>query len=192
MKNIILITIIALIAFSTSCVKRDFDRPEEYPLYEGFVEDIGNFTAYNVKGDAVWTHGVHNSDNYMEISGYNKGENEDWLISPPVDLRNKNKVFFSFTHGIGYLKDWKMMSVWISSDYDGESNPAEQGTWKAIEGYHEPKPNGNFSKIEESGDFDISEYAGSEKFYVAFKYTCTEFAASTWEISSVKIKDKVK
>ena len=124
----------------------------------------------------------------MKITGYGDGVNEDWLISPVVDLTTvENKALLAFTHAIGYQDTWEDFSVWISADYDGVSNPNVSGSWTQITGYNEPVRSGTFSDFESSGLLDISDFIGNASVRVAFKYTCGDSNAATWEIASVKI-----
>ncbi len=160
----------------------------QYLFEENFTTNLGQFITYDVLGSKNWYQSTHNSDKFAKISGYGGGANEDWLISNSVDLSNvENKAFFTFTHAIGYQDTWNDFSVWISSDYDGITNPNSSGNWIQITGYNEPARSGSFSDFESSGLLDISSFIGEANVRVAFKYTCGTSNAATWEISSVKI-----
>jgi len=153
---------------------------------EDFDTDLGDFIAYDVAGQADWYQNEHAGTTFAAISGYNQGANEDWLISPALDLTEYEQLILAFTHAVGYLSTWDDMSVWIADDYTEGEDPNDSGTWTEITGYVQPDPgSSNWSSFENSGGIDISDYAGSNNVRIAFKYTCTTSDATTWEIDRV-------
>lgn len=64
---------------------------------EGFDTDLGNWTGYTVTGDQVWewaSFGI--PPGCAKMNGYDGGAqiNEDWLISPAINLSTFATVFF--------------------------------------------------------------------------------------------------
>jgi hypothetical protein len=156
-----------------------------YILNEGFNTDLGVFTDYSVTGAAqVWEWDIYDSG-CAKMSGYDGGAqtNEDWLISPSIDLSSSTEALLVFTHAVGYLTDWSEATVQISSDYDGISNPSTNGTWTEITDY--PKPT-SWTFVS-SGSIYLSDFIGSSSVYIAFKYNSTTSGAMTWELGSVNV-----
>lgn len=145
---------------------------------ETFASNLGTFTANNVKGTYTWRW----ISGYASMSGYGSGtnyENEDWLISPEIDLTSLSSAGLSFDHTInkGVVANMKTeQTLWITKD-NGTS-------WKklAIPTY----PAGNNWTFVNSGEIDLDAFAGS-KIKIAFKYNCTTSASATWEIKNFKV-----
>ncbi|MCK9451899.1 MAG: choice-of-anchor J domain-containing protein [Bacteroidales bacterium] len=152
-------------------------------LNEPFDSSLGVMSAYNVLGDQVWSHSTFGDDQFAKMSGFAGGaqDNEDWLISPVLDFTNLEKVNLSFRAAYSY--DGNPLQLMVSSDYDGTGNPNDF-TWTDLTNQFDWS-SGGFEWVE-SGAFDILSYA-SPKLYVAFKYTSTTSAASTWEVDYVRV-----
>ncbi|AWA29089.1 hypothetical protein HYN48_02745 [Flavobacterium magnum] len=159
-------------------------------LNETFTNSLGNWTTFNVLGAETWAHSptFGNPGGMAKMSGYNNGNkaNEDWLISPAQDLTALTSATLSFDNAFKF--DGNPIVVLISKDYNGVGNPTDtsNGTWTTLSGA--TLSTGNYAYAN-SGNLNISAFTGSgaEKVYVAFKYTSTTAAASTWEIDNVKI-----
>lgn len=151
---------------------------------DDFEEGLDKWNAVNVKGEQVWQH----SDKYgnpggcAKISGYQSGphENEDWLITPGIDLSGSGAHSLTFDNATKY--NGNPMEVYISTDYAGSGLPSA-ATWTQLS-YQ--RSGGNWEWVS-SGIIDLGAYAG-KKVYIAFKYTSTDSAAATWEIDNVVIK----
>lgn len=155
-------------------------RVEMYSFYSS----LGNFTQFNVTGSQIW---VHDSQYHCALmSGFNGSSvvnNEDWLISPAQNFSSYSKVTLFFSHAAGmYGATWDDLTLQVSADYDGTSNPATQGTWVSFSDFIE-NPTWTFKS---SGPIDISQFAGQSNVYFAFKYISVSKAAK-WEIASVAI-----
>lgn len=153
---------------------------------EGFDTDLGNWTGYTVTGDQVWewaSFGI--PPGCAKMNGYDGGAqiNEDWLISPAINLSTFATVFFSFDHARNYGSN-EGLFVLISTDYDGSSDPSTNGTWNDVtSSFTFPDPGTwDFSP---AGEIDATEYNGANTYF-AFKYTSGDDAA-TWEIDNVLI-----
>lgn len=168
-----------LIGFSSSIQTIIFDEP--------FVSGIGNFTTFNTLGAQVWGH----DPNYtcMKMSGYSGGNqnNEDWLISPSINLSQNDSVYLTFDHAINYgtTNISTNHTVWISKDYTS-GDPA-LATWEqvTIPNY----PPGSTWTFLNSGSVNFgSSVWGQDNVHFAFKYLSTTSGSSTWEVKNVKIK----
>ena len=157
-------------------------------LSEDFAAGLGVFKGYSVTGAQTWTTATFD-DGCALMSGYSSGSrypNEDWLISPKVDLTGKANAVMNVYQAVNYLEGkWEYIQVMISADYDGTSSPATQGTWTELTVPN--RPAGNNWTFVDSGEISLAAYA-DQKVYIAFKYTSTSSIASSWEVGSVSIK----
>ena len=152
-------------------------------LFEDFNEDLGVFTAYSVYGDQEWHQGSYLETTYAIMSGYANGschENEDWLISPAINNAGFSEVFVEFRSAMKY--EGAPLMVKISTNYDGQGNPNDYDWQDITDAFN--FSTGNFEWVESSrGNFTIP----TSFFYLAFVYTSTAEAASSWEIDYVNI-----
>ena len=75
----------------------------------------------------------------------------------------------------------------ISTDYDGTSNPTQQGTWTDITALATwDVDNTTWGSWTPSGDVDLSSYISSTT-YIAYEYLGSANSGSTWEIDNIKI-----
>jgi hypothetical protein len=158
-------------------------KPITVPYNESFLLSKGKFSIINVLGPQVWIM----DRTYIKMSGFvgtTNVANEDWLISPQIDLTKITKARMSFDYVTRYFGTLKNeATVWISRDYEeGLPNAAswtqiktplpltDKGTW-------------DFSK---SGEVNLTEYAG-DTVVVAFKYLSTATKAGTWELKNFSV-----
>ena len=153
-------------------------------LSENFVNGWGPWTTVSVIGAEEWdkdnTHGIGNTP-CARVSGYNAGtfENEDWLISPPMDFNLYTHETLTFFNAYNY--SGPAMEVKISTDYSGSGDP-NMATWSDLAFV----ASGGSWEWASSGDVDISSFNGSQ-VYVAFKYMSTTQEAATWEVDDILI-----
>jgi hypothetical protein len=114
------------------------------------------------------------------MSGFQGGSfaNEDWLISPVVDLTGYTSVIFTFETAKNYTGN--DIEVKISTDYSGDPTTA---TWTDLQ---VTLSSGSWAWTS-SGDIDLSSYAG-QNIVVGFKYTSTTTASATWEVDNILIE----
>ncbi len=148
------------------------------------------FTAYSVMGDQKWlcsgfgrngTHGV-------EMNGYAGGVqvNEDWLISPVLNVGSLNLPILEFWSRGEFVGE--SLQLFISTDYNGTGNP-NNFTWKELDGSF-PQMD-NLWKLTDG--IDLSTYKTSAGFYLAFKYvSSTALGASRWTIDDIRISNRTK
>ena len=151
---------------------------------ENFNEGWGNWTTVSVTGDQVW----ERDNNYgpdgtpcARISGYEGQpvENEDWLISPPLNFNNYDNEVLGFDNAKNY--SGPDMELKLSTDYDGGGDP-NSATWTTL-AY--TMSGGSWEWIY-SGDIDVSGYDADE-VYIAFLYTSTNQESATWEADNIVI-----
>lgn len=164
----------------------------------GLNDGLGDFTAVNVIGDQVW---AWDSYKYMKVTGYVSGaylDNEDWLISPAMNLTERVTPWLTFMHVGRYFGDTgtskdKMraaITVWASYKSDGASvNPAE---WTQLTIPEEGYPSGANWTFITSTPIDLSAFAGKDNVRIAFKYlsSAADGAAGTWEVKDVYVYEE--
>ena len=150
-------------------------------------EDFNKFIKVSINGSQTW----HYSNQYgAKMSGYSDADsrtysNEDWLISPAMDLSNYSSATLEFEHAFGPKSSIPTTAVqkaqytcWVSNDFDGDVTTA---TWREL-----PITYGTSAWNFISTTVDISEENLKENCHIAWKYVCTNSSA-TWEIKSVNI-----
>ena len=170
------------VAYATPLIVTDL-------LFEDFDSDLGQFLQYSVSGEQIWHQATYNNVTYANMNGYADGaahENEDWLISPEIwigaDIYYES-ISLEFSTAMKF--DGEPLRVMLSNNYNDGDNPNGYDWLDITDGFD--YSTGNYEWVE-SGAFDITEYAlVNESFYVAFVYTSTDTAASSWEIDYVKV-----
>ena len=153
---------------------------------EGFDTDFGTWTPYSVVGDQVWEWADYgNPPGCAKMNGFAGSalENEDWLISPSLDLTGYIDITFGFDQARNYASNEGLL-VLISTDYDGTSDP-NTGTWDDITSFYTFPDPGSWSFMD-AGTYDISTYTSSAT-YIAFVYNSTTADASTWEVDNAEV-----
>lgn len=150
---------------------------------EAFASSLGLFTSQNILGDQVWT---PDSRGYANMSGYvspSNLANEDWLISPPIDLTNQTAAHFSFDHVARYFANLSSeATVWISTNY--VSGLPSTATWTRV--VTNPFVDPGAWTFSNSHAISLTAYAGST-VRIAFKYISTAAKAGTWEIKNFQV-----
>lgn len=150
-----------------------------------FNGNLAPFTAYNVSGEQEWTSSSYSGVNFAKISGYASGssnQNEDWLISPNLFANGKYaNVTISFENAFKF--DGNALMVMVSGEYDGHSNPNDF-QWQDITDDFEWSA-GDYV-WQESGEVTY-QFGNVNALYLAFVYTSTASAASTWEVTDVEV-----
>jgi hypothetical protein len=147
------------------------------------------FTAYSVTGTQVWT---FSSTYGAMMTGYASGTssaNEDWFISPALDLTGKTNVKVMFEHARGPAGSINVgvtegyYSVWISNNYT--SGAPSTATWTEITGVTHGTVAWGFVS---SGQLTIPTANLAANAKIAFKYLSIDGASATWEIKNLIVK----
>lgn len=162
---------------------------------EDFSSSLGNFTTYSLTGDnQVWEYSSQYTCAMM--TGYDSGsryDNNDWLISPSIDLTGKSNVTLTFVHAIGYGNYTGIeneLKVYVSEDYSGTGDPSS-ATWTQLS-FAMPADLNTYFAWTNSGDVDLSAYDGKSNVYIAFNYNCGTTNASTWEVKNIVLSEGSK
>ncbi len=154
---------------------------------ETFPSNLGSFIPYNILGDQEWVHATFDGG-CAYITGFSGGTshpNEDWLISPAIDLAGRINVNLQIREAINFLTSYADLKVMVSNNYTG-GNPNQNGTWSELSGF--TRPPGNNWVFVDSGNIDISAYDG-QTIWIAFKYLSSSAGSSTWEVSKVIVSE---
>lgn len=151
---------------------------------------FNKFTAYSVKGDEKWTFDAKYG---AKMSGYvtadsKSYENEDWFITPALNLEGKTEVKIKFDHArgpkgsieVGVTEGW--YKVLVSTNYT-EGDPTA-ATWTEIEGVNHGTSAWGYVS---SGELTLPAEALKANARVAFKYLCSDAESATWEIKNLEI-----
>ncbi|MDR0712285.1 MAG: choice-of-anchor J domain-containing protein [Prevotellaceae bacterium] len=163
---------------------------------ELFASGLGDFTAVNVTGEKTWEWN-DNAKNapYVyaaKISGFESDKsypNEDWLISPSIDLSGAQSATLIFEQSInkGVASAEVMRQEQVALASTGCTDPANPSAadWTplAIPIY----PSGSAWRFACSEKIDLTPYAGAKNLRIAFKYKCGDEAAATWSIANFKV-----
>lgn len=163
-------------------------NPRIVPLFEEtFTSNFGLWSKQSVIGAQVWgTTTFGNPAPCALMNGFSgtAQNNEDWLISPAINLSSVSNASFSFETSNRFAGP--ALTVWVSTNYtSGLPNTA---TWTQITTANIPVwTSGGFTPWAGSGAIDVSSYAGNSNFRIAFKYTSTTAGAASWEVDNVKV-----
>ena len=161
-----------------------------YLIKEGFSNGLGIMTQYSVNGpQQIWVQSSFSGKYFAKMSGYANStytENEDWLISPAMNLNLYTDEILNFETAMSYGTAGQGLKVYYSTDYTGSGDP-NNATWTEL---NATLSSGSFV-FAQSGDIDLSGING-DSVYIAFKYTCgnTSSTTPTWEVASISVKGK--
>lgn len=147
------------------------------------------FSKFSVLGDQVWSFDARYGAVMTGFASNVSYANEDWLITPAMNLSGKTDVKLSFDHArgpagsitIGVTEGY--YTVWVSNNYDS-GNPST-ATWTEITGVvHGTTAWGYVS----SGNLTVPTANLSTNAKIAFKYKSISGASATWEVKNVLVK----
>lgn len=159
---------------------------------EAFKTNITNFSIVSVVGAQLWMWSTYKGEGFAKFSGYSSGNqnNEDWLISPPIDLTKRNSAFLLFDNTHKYGTNFKKeMTLWVSDAWDGTSTP-DTLNWVKKEFVMSLTNDYTFVS---SGPVDLSAYAHKTNVRFAFRYLSnTVESCPTWEIKNIRLLESVE
>lgn len=158
---------------------------------ETFATSLGGFTGVTVAGDQAWEHKTYQSSGYANMSGYansRSNANEDWLISPAINLSAVSAATVSFSHAINKGEVANMTTnhtLWVSTNYTSGAPSSATWTQVAITTY----PAGTNWTFVNSGNISLpTAVMGQSNVRLAFKYLCSDTESATWEIKELVVK----
>ena len=149
----------------------------------------GGWTTQIIIDTTNWFVDSFGGDDFAKCTNYNSGNvpANTWLISPGVDLSSSTQPILNFQT----IMKWPgaPLVLYISTDYDGTSNPTLQGTWTDITSQALwDVDNTTWGNWTNSGDVDLSAYKSSST-YIAYEYFGSSSSGSTWEIDNITINE---
>jgi endonuclease/exonuclease/phosphatase family metal-dependent hydrolase len=152
------------------------------------AQSFNTFTAVSVTGGQEWDY----SSQYGAIcSGFFNSQsnaNEDWLISPEMDLTQINNVKLTFSHARG---PESMVNVGVAQGWykafatDGYTGNPSTTAWVELTGLNQNITQG--WQYVSSGALAIPGSAISSQSRIAFRYMSSATQSATWEIKNVKV-----
>jgi hypothetical protein len=163
--------------------------PPDVIFYADFETSLSPFTQVSITGDELWMQAEYSNNGYAYMNGYVSGsgaqENEDWLISPLINLAASEINVLSFMNAKNY--QGPDIVVKISEDFSGNYNATDiaAATWTDITDQFSYS-GGSFAWVA-SGEFSLDAY--TDGIYVAFIYTSEAVSngAAGWEIDDFTI-----
>ena len=140
----------------------------------------GDWTAVDVLGATdVWTF----TSGYASMNGFGDQNDEDWLVSPEINMDNSTAETFSFKYRNRF--NGPMIELYYTTNYTG--NPATT-SWTALS--VASLVANNTSTVSASfttypTPIDISALTGTVRF--AFKYYGTSTLTKEWQIDDIEI-----
>ena len=149
----------------------------------------GGWTTQIIIDTTNWFVESLGGDDFVKITNYNNGNvpANTWYISPALNLSSSIQPLLSFET----IMKWPgpALILHISTDYDGISNPTQQGTWTDITSQALwDTDNTTWGNWTPSGDVDLTSYI-SDSTFIAYEYIGSSNSGSTWEIDNIKINE---
>ena len=156
-------------------------------IYKGLITGFTDFSIFSVKGDnQVWT---WDNTYGAKMTGYSGGtlDNEDWLISPTIDLTNRSMAALTFNQTGKYFgTKANEATFWVSDNYNIGTSPASGSTWTQVTIPSYWTVDWTFAS---SGKISLNAFVG-KKINFAFKYLSSPAASGTWEVNNVSVTEE--
>ena len=129
------------------------------------------------------------------MSGYANNTsyaNEDWFISPAIDLSGSTNPILTFDHARGPAGSINVgvtegyYTVWVTNDYNTGDDPT-QVTWVELTGINHGTTAWAFVN---SGNLVIPAEFKTATCRIAFRYLSIDGASATWEVKNVVVKEQ--
>lgn len=154
-----------------------------YDRFESSLND--KWINLSLKGSQVWNiQSFGNPAPCTVMNGFANNisnENEDWLISNTISLKGFNNYSLSFDTDGKFTGN--PLEVYITENYTGDVSTT---TWTKLNVNLDTDLT-KFSPFVNSGNINLNNFAGKD-IRIAFKYTSTSTASTTWEVDNVKVK----
>ena len=157
---------------------------------------FNTFSAYNVEGAQVWHFDPAHQNYGAQMSGFVSSTqtsyaNEDWFISPKIDLSASTNPALTFEHTRGPAGSINVgvnegyYTVWVTNDYNEGQNPNDVH-WEELTGVTHATTAWDWVG---SGRITIPEAFKTTTCCIAFKYLSIDDASATWEIKNVIVSE---
>lgn len=158
-------------------------------------DSYNTFTAYSVAGDQEWYQNSSHLEYGAVMSGYANSTsyaNEDWFISPVIDLSASTNPILTFDHARGPQDSMNVgveegyYTVWVTNDYPDGADPSQE-RWVELPILNQPTTKWQFVS---AGDLVIPAEFKTATCRIAFRYLSVAGASATWEIKNVVVKEQ--
>lgn len=155
------------------------------------------FTQYSITGDETWACTTFGRDslnspsgsapNGIQINGFSGGTNvpnEDWLISPPLNLTATTYPLLTFYSRTAF--NGSPLQLKVSTNYSGSGDP-RLATWTDIEGRFPSQASDTWTL---SSQINLSAFKQSN-VYFAFVYKATAEEGARWTLDDISIDNSL-
>ena len=158
-------------------------------------DSYNTFTAYSVAGDQEWYQNSSHLEYGAVMSGYANNTsfaNEDWFISPIIDLSGSTSPILNFEHARGPQDSMNVgveegyYTVWVTNDYPEGADPSQE-RWVELPILNQPTTKWQFVS---AGDLVIPAEFKTATCRIAFRYLSADGASATWEIKNVVVREQ--
>ena len=154
-----------------------------------------NWLVYNVVTNSFnheWFQDVFNNNGRARVSNFDNGsstneELESWLITPAIDLAGSASPVLFFDNTKRF--DGDDIELYISTDYDGSSDPSSGFTWDNLTTQANFNSDESSWNMTPSNTIDLSSYNG-QTIYVAYKYYGGNSDGSTYQIDNIVLEEE--
>ena len=158
-------------------------------------DSYNTFTSYNVLGEQEWYQNSSHLEYGAVISGYANNTsyaNEDWFISPIIDLSGSTSPILNFEHARGPQDSMNVgveegyYTVWVTNDYLEGADPSQE-RWVELPILNQPTTKWQFVS---AGDLVIPAEFKTATCRIAFRYLSADGASATWEVKNVVVREQ--
>lgn len=144
-------------------------------------ETFNGWTAYNVVGDEEWKDATGFGN--ISMSGFSGSakDNEDWLVSPEIDLTGETNLKFQIDENLRYGTDLSNLKVMVTENFTGD---VATTTWSELTITNRTTHTNH--SLTPSDVVDFSAY-DNKIIHMAFKYISTTSDSMRWLIGNVTI-----
>lgn len=152
---------------------------------ENFGTGLGTWSAVNIlDATDVWT----NASGFAEINGIGGTNDEDWLISPSINMNAQTNEFLLFDYNDDF--DGDLIKVFYATNYNGggTSTDVTNATWTELSNrLININRTSCFSTLfQRHPAIDVSGISGTSVRF-AFKYVGTSASSKYYKIDNVRI-----
>ena len=165
-------------------VRGTFQLSEIIPTKDFQDQSLDPWTSFDVSSNRSWRVDDADGNFFADMNGFGgDGNDNDWLISPSLDLDAVDEAYLSFESRRRF-GDGSTFRVLVSTDHTGNGSP-EQATWTELSPI---LPTINQEEEWIFSDFvDLKPFSGPSVF-VAFHYvTLPADAPTRWRVDNVAI-----
>ena len=126
---------------------------------------------------------------YIEINGFGGQADEDWFVSPSINMDNQDQEFLLFDYNDGF--NGNLIELYYSTNFNGGNSVADlqSATWQNIPlNLIDINNTSCFSTLfQHHRAIDVSGIAGANVFF-AFKYTSTSSNSKRYRLDNFRIE----